>query len=132
MAISVFGATLSAPFQCILLNAAFGVSLLLLAVFRPYAHQDSNVMAMQSCACLLLTAQAPLLFALMKSEGQDDDMAANAVAAVFMLINMAFVLSAAWRLVRAVNWSQVLKAVQQLLAKSRVCWGKLCQPRGRQ
>lgn len=60
MAISVFGATLGAAIQCILLTAACGVAQTLLGVFKPFAYREANLVSMQAFGCLVLSAQAAL------------------------------------------------------------------------
>jgi hypothetical protein len=116
VAIGVFGATLGAAYQCIVLSAAFGVSLLLLAVFKPYNHAAANALGAQSIACLMLTAQGALVFSMLAIT--DPDAAADsavaaavtAIGAVVLAINVVFVVSMMWRVLRVVEWDAVAKA----------------------
>lgn len=119
VAISVFGATLGAGFQLILLTTAFGAALLLLAAFKPFAAAGANLLGMQSCGCLMLSAQAALVFNMLAALSEDNTLpeasqAANGVAAVVLVINVVFVLSVFWRVLRAVDWQKVLGLAQRM------------------
>lgn len=115
VAIGVFGATLGAAFQCILLGAAFGTSLLLLAVFKPYSDRTSHTVGAQSLACLMLTAQGALVLTLLATSGSESTAAAaTGVAAVVLAVNAVFVLSVLWRLLRAAEWGVVAQAARSV------------------
>jgi hypothetical protein len=115
VAIGVFGATLGAAYQCILLSAAFGISLLLLAVLKPYNHAAVNALGAKSFACLTLTAQGALVLSMLavtESEGTANQQAAatTAVAAAVLAVNVAFVVSVIWRVLRVVEWGVLKRA----------------------
>jgi hypothetical protein len=107
VAISVFGATLGAAFQCILLTAACGVAQTLLGVFKPFAYREANLVSMQAFGCLVLSAQAALVFELLVLADADTVAAETGVAAVVLLVNIVFVLSVVWRIVTAIDWAEV-------------------------
>lgn len=107
VAISVFGATLGAPFQCILLTAACGVAQTLLGVFKPFEFREANLVSMQAFGCLMLSAQAALVFELLVLIDAGNAAAANGVAALVLVVNIVFVLSMLWRIVTAIDWAAV-------------------------
>jgi hypothetical protein len=108
VAISVFGATMGAAWQCILLTAACGVAQTLLGVFKPFAYREANLVSMQAFGCLVLSAQAALVFELLVLTGEENTaVAANFVAVVTLLVNIAFVLSVLWRMVTAIDWAEI-------------------------
>ena len=108
----MFGATLGAAYQCILLTAAFGTVLLLLAAFKPFAHTAATLVGLQSLMCLLLSAQAALAVSLLGAEGPgENSAAANGVAATVLCVNVVFVLSFVWRVVRVIDWRFVAEKV---------------------
>jgi hypothetical protein len=116
VAVGVFGATLGAAYQCIVLSAVFGVSLFLLTTFKPYNHEAAHALDAQGLACLMLTAQGALVFSVLAITDPDaaaDSAAAAAVSAVggvVVAINVIFVVSVMWRVLRVVEWDVVAKA----------------------
>lgn len=142
VAISVCGATLGAAFQCILLTAACGVAQTLLGVFKPFAFREANLVSMQAFGCLVLSAQAVLVFELLVMADGSTAAAANGVAAFVLFVNILFVLSVLWRVVTAVDWAglggtagKVGKAAAAKLggcgggsAGSGGCWGRARPP----
>lgn len=124
VAIGVFGATLGSTFQCVLLVTAFAAALLLLAVFKPFVNKEANLIGMLSCGCLLITAQAPLVFALLRGEEESGGLAASIVAVIVLLVNIVFVSALVWRLVRAVDWQRVGESLKLLVSKAGCSKGK--------
>lgn len=107
MAISVFGATLGAAIQCILLTAACGVAQTLLGVFKPFAYREANLVSMQAFGCLVLSAQAALLFDLLAASGPGNSAAANGVGAFVFVVNAVYVVSVFWRAVCSIDWREL-------------------------
>lgn len=114
VAISVFGVTLGAEFQCILLTAAFGASLLLLAAFRPFSHHAANLVGIQGCACLLVSVQAALAIHLLTLEGSENTAAATGVAVAVLCVNLIFALSFLWRVLHAIDWTGISRVTRRV------------------
>lgn len=119
VAISVFGATLPAVYQCVLFTAAFGMAFLLLAIFRPFSHHRANVIGLQSLACLILTAQAALVVATLASTDVEAAYTAAAVAVcvVAICVNVLFALSFGVQLLLVVDWAAISKAMGSTASK---------------
>jgi hypothetical protein len=70
----------------------------------------------------MLTAQGALVSRVLAMASSDDAAAAGAatgVGAVVLAINLVFVLSVVWRVLRAVEWGAVAKAVASIGAAVR-------------
>lgn len=116
---------MGATAQCLLLATAFGGVMLLLAMFQPFKHRAVGNMAAQSCACLLYSTQAALVFDMVLPEDPRTPTITNGVAASAIVVNGVFVLSVLWRLLRAVDWASVRSAMSRVTksagAKCSLC-----------
>jgi hypothetical protein len=104
-----------------LFTAAYGIALVLLAVFKPFAQRHSNLVGIQSLGCLILTTQAALVLgalAASDTEGtsRSNAAAATAVGAIVLCVTLVFVLSFAWQVVRLVDWRVVLTKASRATA----------------
>lgn len=104
VAISVFGATLGANYQCILLAAACYIAQALLGHFKPFAHKEVTLVATQAFGCMVLSALAALAINLLVEEGSSHADAAVGVGVAVLLINITLVFSFIWYALRAVDW----------------------------
>jgi hypothetical protein len=117
VAIRVFGWVLGPFHQGLALNVGVALILIMLLAVQPYAQQQTSRVARHGMACLLLTSYAVLSFV------RCDGVAAGreyvmALAVVTAVINIAFVSSVAWQLLRHVLHLLVGMLVWRVL----VCW----------
>jgi hypothetical protein len=135
LAISVFGSTLETVYQCTLFTVAFGIALVLLAVFKPFAHRQSNSVGIQSLGCLILTTQGTLVIAALAASDTDGPDGSNAAAAtavgtVLLLVNIVFVLSFVWQVVRLVDWRMVSSKASSVTTAAATKLGSSCDGLG--
>jgi hypothetical protein len=131
----VFGSTLETVYQCTLFTAAFGIALVLLAVFKPFAQRQSNSVGIQSLGCLILTTQGALVIAALAAtdtDGPDQSTAAaaTAVGTVLLSVNIVFVLSFAWRVARLVDWRVVSSTASSVTTAAASKLGSTCDGLG--
>lgn len=77
---------------------------------QTFAYREANLVSMQAFGCLVLSAQAALVFELLvltSEEKSTVDATGTFVAVVTLLINIAFVLSVLWRMVTAIDWAGI-------------------------
>jgi len=114
VAISVFGATLGANYQCILLAAACYIAQALLGHFKPFTHKEVTLVATQAFGCMVLNALAALAINLLVEEGAGHASAVAGVGVAVLLINIGLVLSFIWHVLRAVDWAGLARTADNM------------------
>lgn len=112
VAISVFGYNVVPYYQNLCINAGLALTAFLLLAVRPHAHASAGKAALQSIGCLFITIYAALSF-IKLSELPTSKANGMAMGAIVWLVNLAFVLSTVWQLVRLVDWPHVWSVLTQ-------------------
>jgi hypothetical protein len=129
VAVSVFGSNMGALVQTIVMTAVLGMFLFLLRSFEPFAYQRTARSMLQGVQCLLLTTFIGHTFQLTaNSRSQLQTRAGGNHAATYgmvmgvllLLVNLAYVCSVLWQLVRLVEWQPVQDALIKWCASLKV------------
>lgn len=107
VAIAVFAVKLGTYLGCVTLLAAFILVAWLLVWIRPYKSAATGTVASRGALCVLLTSFSTLLFmpvGTLVGRTHAYEQYAVAVGVVVICINIAFVVSVIWKVVRVVEW----------------------------
>lgn len=117
VAVSVFGLTLGAYRQGLLLNGVLGYMVLMQFVLRPHTKKQAARIVLHSYMCLFLTSYTALSF-LRGSTGtfSTDPTVAAYMGAFVLVLNITFVISVLWQLVQLIEWADI-KTKAQLLGE---------------
>eukprot|EP00879_Flechtneria_rotunda_P025546 GHRR01027151.1.p1 GENE.GHRR01027151.1~~GHRR01027151.1.p1 ORF type:complete len:357 (-),score=77.56 GHRR01027151.1:267-1184(-) len=124
VAVGVFGVTLGPYYQAIVMNAALALVFALLLVVQPHLHQQTGTVALQGIACLLLTGyitQSLLPYGVVRSDDTQFETYGVVMGVVVLIVNLAFLASVLWQLIKLVDWSQWwagMRAVPKQLARA--------------
>ena len=129
VAIAVFAVRLGTYYGCVVLTAAYFVVLGLLVWRHPYSDPIAGVIATRGALCVLLTSFSTLLFmppGTITIQSAAYELYADAVGAVVLVANVAFVLSVVWHAVPMIRISLLWKRVVQKVAAvfGKVKWLK--------
>ncbi|KAF6253513.1 hypothetical protein COO60DRAFT_407655 [Scenedesmus sp. NREL 46B-D3] len=131
--IHAFGVNMGALYQSVVMTAAFGTQLYLLMALRPYAYRPAGQAMLRGLQCLLLTSYVGLTFQLasrpVNSEVQPSAAYGLVMGAVLVLVNVVYICSVLWQLVRHVEWREVLDAVRGA-GRSVQAWARSPVPCG--
>ena len=122
--VSTFGFAMGPFYQTILTTAVLAtVGMLLLAV-KPFKCPAVNKVAVASLCILCFTAYSALTFLPCSYDGMTPGpVYGNIVGVVLVLLNLAFLGGAAWKLLRVVDWEAV-----KSFAKGDCCKGGCLMP----
>jgi hypothetical protein len=112
VAISVFGVNVGAFYQCLLMLAALMLISHMQLGFKPYLHPQTRKAMVQSTHCLLLTALAGLSF-LPYGPVQASAAYGLAMGGIVLAVNVVFVCSVLWQLLRLIDWPLLCTALNK-------------------
>ncbi|KAF6265050.1 hypothetical protein COO60DRAFT_1480381 [Scenedesmus sp. NREL 46B-D3] len=134
--IHAFGVNMGALYQSVVMTAALGTQLYLLMALRPYAYRPAGQAMLRGLQCLLLTSYVGLTFQLasrpVSSEVQLSAAYGLVMGAVLVLVNVAYICSVLWQVVRHVEWCEVVGAVRSAGRIVHAWAGRPCGECGKQ
>jgi hypothetical protein len=108
--IATFGFALGPYYQALVTVAVLVVVVVLLLWVRPFKCPAANTMAVQSACVLLLTAFTGLTF-LPYSGVEPGYVYGSTMGVIVLLVNILYLLSTAWKLLRSIDWSAICTAL---------------------
>jgi hypothetical protein len=106
--IAVFGYSMGAYYQALVMNAALACTLMLQVVLTPYHSTQLHRLRMLSCCCLLFTSYVAMSFLPFGTLAQSS-VYKLAMGSVLLVVNLVFVLYALVMLLKAAKW-HIVKA----------------------
>lgn len=110
-AISTLGVTIAASYQGLLMVAALMFASHLLIACKPHSSQQATRAALQGMFCLSLTSLVGLSFLPYGSSGPSSTYGL-VIGAVVLAVNVVYVLSVLWELLKAFEWRQVANTLR--------------------
>lgn len=131
VAISVFGFGLGSYYACLALTAALALSIVLQACLQPYATVVAGFTALRAATCVFFTSFAVLSFlppGVPYGQAGANYVYAMVAGALVLGINVLFIASVAWQLIRRIDWEVLLHMMQRVVTgckASLLGWKKL-------
>jgi hypothetical protein len=104
--IGTFGFALGPYYQSLVITAALGISGVLLLAVRPHNCAAAGTVSLQGVGALITTSFSALTFLSYRNVTPAYGYTMF-MGAVVLLVNVAFVLSAVWKLLRLIEWATV-------------------------
>jgi hypothetical protein len=118
--VGTFGYALGPYYQALVITAALGIILVLLLSVRPHVSAAAGVVSLRSLGVLITTAFAALTFLPYRNISPAPGYT-MAMGVFVLLINVVFVLSTVWQLLRLVNWAAVRRLACRCCCTSAPC-----------
>lgn len=129
--IGTFGFALGPYYQSLVITAALGISGVLLLAVRPHNCAAAGTVSLQSVGALITTSFSALTFLSYRNVTPAYGYTMF-MGAVVLLVNVAFVLSAVWKLLRLIEWGSVAHIACSLFRVLQGIFAPLRQAGGQQ
>jgi len=119
VAISIFGFGLGTYYPCLALTAALALSIVLQACLQPYATVVAGSTALRGATCVFFTSFAALSFlppGVPYGQAGTNYVYAMVAGGIVLFINVLFIASVAWQLIRLIEWGKLLQVMRRVVA----------------